>query len=74
MPIIPYLAGRTFAPEIIAALNAAFVEACQALNISADNPSRVIVAQTIISLVEDGTTDADLLAAAAIEEFRGAKR
>jgi hypothetical protein len=49
-------------------MNAAFVEACQTLNISADDPSRAMVAQTIISLVEDGETDADQLAAAVVDE------
>lgn len=71
MPIRPYLAGRTFAPETVAVMNAAFAEACQMLNISADNPSRAMVAHTIISLVEGDKTDADQLAAAAVKEFRG---
>ena len=44
------------------------------LNISADNPSRVMVAQTIIALVEHGTTDPDQLVAAAVKEFQGPNR
>ena len=74
MPIRPYLAGRTFAQETIAAMNAAFTEACKALDINAANASRALVAQTIISLVEHGTTDADQLAVDAVNEFRGSKR
>jgi hypothetical protein len=70
MPIRPYLAGREFAPETIAIMNAAFLEACGRLKIGADNPTRVMVAQTIISLVEDGKTDADGLVAAAVKEMR----
>jgi len=72
--IRPYLTGRTFAPEIIAVLNAAFSEARRTLNLTADNPARALVAQTIIVLVERGTTDADQLAAAAVKEFRGSGR
>lgn len=71
MPIRPYLSGRTFAPETIAAMNAAFSEACKTLNINSDNPSRAMLAQMIISLVEHGTTDADQLTGAAVTEFRG---
>src|SRR5215475_9320445 len=40
MPIRPYLAGRTFVPETVSLMNAAFAEACQTLNINADDPSR----------------------------------
>src|SRR5262245_53385900 len=73
MPIRPYLAGRTFAPETIAVMSAALEEACASLNIGADNPSRAMVAQTIIGLVEEGQTDADRLAAVAITEMHGPK-
>ena len=59
MPIRPYLAGRTFAPETIAIMSAAFEEACKALNLDANNPLRAKVAQTIISL--EGASDSDRL-------------
>jgi hypothetical protein len=71
MPIRPYLKERTFAPETIAVMGAAFEEACRALNVGIDNPLRVMVAQTIISLVEVGETDSDRLASVAIAEIKG---
>lgn len=74
MPIQPYLAGRMYPAQIVALMNAAFVEACQTLNLSADNPSRAMVAQVIISLVDEGKTGVDQLAIAAVNEFRGDKR
>lgn len=73
MPIRPYLAGRTFAPEIIVAMSTAFEEACNALNVGADSPTRAMVARMIILLTEEGHTRADQLAAAAIKEMRGAQ-
>ena len=73
MPIRPYLAGRTFAPEIIVAMSTAFEEACNALNVGADSPTRAMVARMIILLAEEGHTRADQLAAAAIKEMRGAQ-
>jgi len=71
MPIRPYLAGRTFAPEMIVAMGLAFEDACGVLGIDANNSSRAMVAQTIIALVEAGHTRADQLAAAAVKEMRG---
>jgi hypothetical protein len=56
MPIRPYLAGREFAPETIAEMGVAFEEACNALDIDRNNPSRAMVAQIIISLVENRAT------------------
>ena len=73
MPITPYLAGRSFAPETVSVMGAAFEEACKTLHIGAGNPSRAMVARTIIALVEEGATDADRLAAAAVEEMRSAQ-
>lgn len=71
MPIRPYLGGRAFAPQVIAVMSAAFEDACKTLGIGVDNPTRAMVAQVVISLVEDGKTDADQLAAAAVQEMRG---
>jgi hypothetical protein len=71
MPIRSYLNGRAFAPETIAVMGAAFEDACRMLNIAVDNPLRVMVAQTIISLVENGATDADQLAPVAVAEIKG---
>jgi hypothetical protein len=70
MPIRPYLAGRTFAPETIAAMSSALNEVCKALQIVDFGP-RKMVAQTIIALVEKGQTDSDQLIAMAIDEIRG---
>jgi hypothetical protein len=67
----PYLNGQTFAADEIATMNAAFVTTCKALNIAADSPTRPIIAQTIIGLLQEGHTDAERLAAAAITEIRG---
>jgi hypothetical protein len=71
MPIKSYLKGRRFAPETVSVMGAAFEQACRTLNVGVDNPLRVMVAQTIIGLVEEGATDADQLAPAAIAEIKG---
>jgi hypothetical protein len=71
MPIRPYLAGRTFAPEIISAISAALEEACKSLNIEIDSASRAMVAQTIILLVEEGVTSADQFTTVVVKEMRG---
>ena len=73
MPIRPYLAGRTFAPEVIVAMSAALEEACKALNVASDSSKRAMVAHTIILLVEEGRTPNDQLAATAVREIGGAK-
>jgi hypothetical protein len=72
MPIGPYLAGRSFAPETIAIMNAALTEACLALRI-ADLASRKMVARRVIALVEEGQLDAGQLAATVIDEMREPK-
>jgi len=71
MPITPYLNGRTFAPETLKLMGAAFEDACRMLKIDAESPMRVMVAQTIISLVEAGATAADRLVPTAIAEIKG---
>src|SRR5215813_3287631 len=71
MPITPYLNGRTFAPETLKLMGAAFEDACRTLKIDGDSPMRVMVAQTIISLVEAGATAADRLVPMAIAEIKG---
>jgi hypothetical protein len=73
MPIKPYLSGRTFASETIAVMGTAFEDACKTLKLGADNPARAMLARIIILLVEEGATDADRLAVAAIREMRGTR-
>jgi hypothetical protein len=73
MSIKQYLAGRQFAPETVFVMSAALAEACMELGFDANRPSRALVAQTIIAIVEQGETDADQLAVAVIEAMRGPK-
>jgi hypothetical protein len=73
MPIRAFLRGKSFDPGTISAMSAALEEACQALHIAADSPTRTMVARMIILLVEEGATPADQLAARVVREMRGAQ-
>ena len=74
VPIRAFLHGKSFDPETISAMSSALEEACQALHIPADSPSRAMVARMIILVVEEGATPMDQLAAAVIKEMGGAQR
>jgi hypothetical protein len=47
MPITPFLAGRTFEPEQITVMSAAFADTCKALSLEADHALMPLVAHTL---------------------------
>ena len=47
MPITSFLAGRTFEPEQIAVMSAAFANTCKALGLEADHALMLLVAQQL---------------------------
>jgi len=71
MPITPYLNGRTFDPEIVMLMGAAFERACATLKIRKENPMlRAQVAETVIALANRGLKDVEELAAATVKQMR----
>ncbi len=71
MPITPYLAGRAFEPETIRDMSAAFVAACHALGLKAqDDPVTRLVAEKIVEFTQRGVRDPDTLRKKVLEEFR----
>jgi hypothetical protein len=55
MPITPFLAGRTFEPEQITVMSAAFADTCKALGLSeANHPLTPLVAQHVMGLGQRG--------------------
>ena len=51
MPITPFRVGRTFEPEQITIMSAAFADTCKALGLSeADHPLTPLVAQHVMGL------------------------
>ena len=70
MPITPYLAHQAFDPEIIKAMSAAFVGACEALHLKVgDDPATNLVAEKIIELAQRGVHDLDALRTMTLKEF-----
>jgi hypothetical protein len=70
VPISPFLAGRAFEPELIEQMSAAFVRACEALQLkTVDDAATRMVARTIITLAERGVRDAEVLATMALREL-----
>jgi hypothetical protein len=66
MPIRAFLAGKSFEPEAIAILNAAFEGACADLGVTDKTPhSRENVAKAIIRFA-DGQRDPQLIRAAVV--------
>jgi hypothetical protein len=66
MPIHAFLAGKSFDPETVDILNAAFVGACADLGVTERTPhSRATVAKKVIDLA-DGRRDAATLRAAVV--------
>jgi hypothetical protein len=49
-----FLAGRTFEPEQIAVMSAAFTDTCRALSLDADNALMPLVAQHVMGLGQRG--------------------
>jgi hypothetical protein len=55
MPITHlFLAGRTFEPEQIAVMSAAFTDTCKALSLDADNALMPLVAEQVMGLGQRG--------------------
>jgi hypothetical protein len=71
MPITPFLAGRTFEPDQITVMSAAFGDTCKALGLSeADHPLMPLVAQHVMGLGQRGVKTRAVLYLLTLEEFR----
>jgi hypothetical protein len=71
LPIRTYLAGRTFDPELIQQMSAAFQGVCTALNLRPiDDAITRLVAEKIIELAVGGTHSQALLHLMTLEKFR----
>ena len=68
-------AGRTFEPEQITVMSAAFADTCKALGLSeADHPLMPLVAQHVMGLVRRGVKNRAVLYLLTLEEFRNLAR
>jgi hypothetical protein len=71
MSITPYLVERTFEPEYISVMSAAFADTCKTLGLSeADHPLMPLVAQHVTGLGERGVRNRTVLYLLTLEEFR----
>ena len=71
MPIIPFLRGQVFDPELIEAMSTAFTKACDALGlVERADPIRALVARQIIELAERGFRTQTELYFMTLEEFK----
>ena len=71
MPIASFLAGRTFEPNQITVMSAAFADTCKALGLSeADHPLMPLVAQHVMGLGQRGVKSRAVLFLLTLEEFR----
>ena len=71
MPITRFLAGRTFEPEQITVISAAFADTCKALGLSeAEYPLMPLVARHVMGLGERGVKTRAVLYLLTLEEFR----
>jgi hypothetical protein len=71
MSITPFLAGRTFEPDQITIMSAAFADTCKALGVSeADHPLMPHVAQHVMGLGERGVKTRAVLYLLTLEEFK----
>jgi hypothetical protein len=68
MPITPFLAGRTFEPEYISVMSAAFADTCGLSE--ADHPLMPLVAQHVMGLGQRGVRNRTVLYLLTLEEFR----
>jgi hypothetical protein len=75
VPIRAFLAGQPFEPERIEQMAAAFVRACEALQLHVmDDPATRLVARTIIELAERGFRDVESLVEMTLREFGTTKK
>ena len=71
MSITPFLAGRTFEPELVNVMSGAFAFACKALGLSEkDDPLMPIVAHHVIGLGERVFRDRVVVYFLALRELR----
>jgi hypothetical protein len=71
MPITPFLRDRAFDPETIAAMSAAFTEACAALGLAdRTDPITELVARHIIELAQTGVRTSDALYLGTMQRFK----
>ena len=70
MPITLFLAGRTFEPDQITVMSAAFADTCKTLGLSeADHPLMPLVAQHVMGLGQRGVKSRAVLYLLTLEEF-----
>jgi hypothetical protein len=71
MPITPFLQGRTFEPDQIAVMSAAFADTCKALRLSeTDHPLMPLVARHVMGLGQRGVKTRAVIYLLTFEEFR----
>jgi hypothetical protein len=70
MPITPFLAERTFEPEQITVMSAAFADTCKALGLDADHALMPLAAQHVMGLGQKGVKTRAVLYLLTLEEFR----
>lgn len=71
MPILPYLAGQAFAPDIITEMSLALDSVCEKLNLDRVDDRRTrLVASTIIQAAQRGIRDSAGLIAVTLKEFK----
>jgi hypothetical protein len=70
VPITPFVEGKVFDPDSVAAMSAVFVEVCRrlALNDKSD-PATLLVAEKIIELASTGNYNQQSLRTAALRAF-----
>jgi hypothetical protein len=75
MPIKPFLGERTFEPNQITVMSAAFADACRALGLfEADHPLAPHVARHVIGLGERGVKSRAVIYLLTLEKFRSYRR
>jgi len=70
MTITPFLAERTFEPDQLTVMSAAFADTCKALGLEADHALMPFVAQHVVGLGERGVKTRAVLYLLTLEEFR----
>jgi hypothetical protein len=71
MPILPFLAGQAFEPELIRQMSLSLENVCEKLQLNlTDHPARRLVASKIIELAQRGVRDAPTLSAMTLKEFK----
>jgi hypothetical protein len=74
MPITSFVAGRTFEPEQITVMSAAFADTCKALGLEADHALMPLVAQHVMGLGQRGVKSRTVLYLLTLEEFRSYRK